>query len=202
MTETTFLNATEPFAVFRGWLEEAAGSEPNDPNAAALATVDAGGMPNVRVVLVKAVGDDSFVFYTNLTSAKGKELLGQGAAALNFHWKTLGRQVRVRGTVAQVSDPTADAYFESRPRNSRLGAWASKQSQPLEADGALQARVDEMTARYGEQGAVPRPPHWSGFELTPLEFELWHDRPFRLHDRLQFKRDRAGAAWSSARLYP
>lgn len=202
MTDTAFLSATEPFAVFRNWLAEAGESEPNDPNAAALATVDAAGMPNVRVVLVKAVETDGFVFYTNLTSAKGQELLGQGRAALNFHWKTLRRQVRVRGTVAQVSDETADAYFESRPRGSRLGAWASRQSSPLETPDALHTRVAAMTERYGEDGPVPRPPHWSGFLLTPLEFECWHDRPYRLHDRLQFTRSAPGAAWNATRLYP
>ncbi len=201
-----FLNATDPYAVFEAWLEEAAGTEPNDPNAASLATVDAHGLPNVRVVLVKAVERSGFVFYTNLESDKGQELLGAGKAALCFYWKTLGRQIRVRGPVVQVPDDVADAYYASRPRGSRLGAWASQQSRPLEAPDALRTRVAELAEHYGdddERGqTIPRPPYWSGFRLEPTHFELWHDRPFRLHDRVLFQREKADADWVSARLYP
>lgn len=202
----SFLDASEPFGVFEAWLAEAAQSEANDPNAASLATVDGHGMPNVRVVLVKAAAADGFVFYTNLQSAKGQELLGAGKAALCFHWKTLRRQVRLRGEVEQVSDEVADAYFASRPRGSRLGAWASLQSRPLETPDALAHRVAELGERYGtkDEGGkpVPRPEHWSGFVLRPVYFELWHDRPYRLHDRLVFTRDQAGALWQRTRLYP
>jgi pyridoxamine 5'-phosphate oxidase len=201
-----FLDAGDPFAVFETWLDEAASSEPNDPNAASLASVDADGMPNVRIVLVKAVEASGFVFYTNLTSTKGRELLGAGKAALCFHWKTLGRQVRVRGPVAQVSDETADAYFSSRPRGSRLGAWASQQSTPLETHDALRQRVAELTDKYGDDDAagksVPRPPHWSGFRLEPTSFELWQAGEYRLHDRVSFTRNEASTGWTSARLYP
>ncbi len=201
-----FLDASDPFAVFETWLDEAASSEPNDPNAASLASVDADGMPNVRIVLVKAVEASGFVFYTNLTSTKGRELLGAGKAALCFHWKTLGRQVRVRGPVAQVSDETADAYFASRPRGSRLGAWASQQSTPLETHEALRQRVAELTDQYGDDDAtgqsVPRPPHWSGFRLEPKSFELWQAGEYRLHDRVSFTRNDTSTGWTSARLYP
>lgn len=210
-----FLNATDPYAVYQAWLADAQASEPNDAVAASLATVDDQGMPNVRIVLVKTVEHSGFVFYTNLESDKGRELLGQKKAALCFHWKTLRRQVRVRGPVFQVSDAEADAYFNARPRGSRLGAWASQQSRPLETNDALHRRVEELTQHYGADGPdekpVPRPPHWSGFRLEPLSFELWHDRPYRLHDRVLFEREETGntaadapdyGPWKSARLYP
>ncbi|MFK7793689.1 MAG: pyridoxamine 5'-phosphate oxidase [Devosiaceae bacterium] len=201
-----FLDAPEPFAVFEDWLAEAATTEANDPNAASLATVDADGLPNVRIVLVKAVERAGFVFYTNLESTKGQELLGSGKAALCFHWKTMRRQVRVRGPVTQVDAATADDYFASRPRGSRIGAWASQQSRPLETNDALHQRVATLTEKYGESDedalAVPRPQHWSGFRLEPIHFELWQDGEFRLHDRVRFERDAAGADWTSARLYP
>ncbi|MBV6658552.1 MAG: pyridoxamine 5'-phosphate oxidase [Devosiaceae bacterium] len=197
-----FLNASDPFAVFEAWLAQAAETEPNDPNAAALATVDADGMPNVRIILVKAVGTQGFVFYTNFESTKGQELLGQRAAALCFHWKTLGRQVRVRGTIDVVADDVADSYFGSRPRGSRIGAWASQQSRPMETTDALKQRVDALTEQYGEDAPIPRPDHWSGFQLSPLSFELWHDRPYRLHDRVQFTRPSTHSAWSGTQLYP
>lgn len=201
-----FLDSADPFAVFDAWLDEAAKHEPNDPNAASLATIDADGLPNVRIVLVKAVESSGFVFYTNLESTKGRELLGAGKAALCFHWKTLGRQVRLRGPVAQVDDATADAYFASRPRGSRIGAWASQQSRPLEANDALHTRVAELSDKYGEEDAggqnVPRPAHWSGFRLEPTHFELWQNGQFRLHDRVQFTRESASVSWASARLYP
>jgi pyridoxamine 5'-phosphate oxidase len=205
-----FSIADEPFALFAGWLRDAEVGEPNDPNAMALATVDADGLPNVRMVLLKGVdGADAthrgFVFYTNLESAKGVELLTAHKAALCFHWKSLRRQVRVRGLVSAVDDAEADAYFASRARGSRLGAWASAQSRPLESRFALEKAVAMVTARY-PIGEIPRPPHWSGFRVTPLEIEFWHDRPFRLHDRLVFRRTKTepetGAAWQKQRLYP
>ena len=201
-----FSLADEPFALFATWLGDAERSEPNDPNAMALATVDADGLPNVRMVLLKGVDSADatqrgFVFYTNLESAKGRELLAARKAALCFHWKSLRRQVRVRGLVSSVDDAEADAYFASRARGSRLGAWASAQSRPLESRFALEKAVAAVTARY-PIGEIPRPPHWSGFRVTPLEIEFWHDRPFRLHDRLVFRRPDAGAVWQKQRLYP
>ena len=202
-----FTAAEEPFAVFASWLREAEATEPNDPNAMALATVDAQGLPNVRMVLLKGLdaadrgADRGFVFYSNFESAKGLELLGAGKAALLFHWKSLRRQVRVRGPVTTVSDAEADAYFATRARGSRLGAWASAQSRPLESRFALEKAVAQVTARH-LVGDIPRPPHWSGFRVTPVELEFWHDRPFRLHDRLVFRRDAAGQPWNRTRLYP
>jgi pyridoxamine 5'-phosphate oxidase len=201
-----FTLVDEPFALFAQWLRDAEAGEPNDPNAMALATVDGDGLPNVRMVLLKGVdsGDGAhrgFVFYTNLESAKGRELLASGKAALCFHWKSLRRQVRVRGLVSSVDDAEADAYFASRARGSRLGAWASAQSRPLESRFALEKAVAVVTARY-PIGEIPRPPHWSGFRVMPLEIEFWHDRPFRLHDRLVFRRPAAGEAWQKQRLYP
>jgi len=201
-----FAEAAEPFGLFESWLADAQAHEPNDPNAMALATVDPTGLPNVRMVLLKGVDgaehpQRGFVFYTNFESAKGRELLASGKAALVFHWKSLRRQVRVRGLVSVVSDAEADAYFASRARGSRLGAWASQQSRPLESRFALEKAVAVMTARY-PLGEVPRPPYWSGFRVTPLEIELWHDRPFRLHERIVFRRNAVGEGWSKVRLYP
>lgn len=195
------LEGDDPFALFATWLAEAKASEPNDPNAIALATVDGDGMPNVRMVLMKGYDRDGFVFYTNTESAKGTELLASRKAAAVFHWKSLQRQVRIRGPVEVVSDAEADAYFQSRPRDSRIGAWASKQSRPLESRFALQKAVALTAAKY-PIGEVPRPPYWTGFRIKPLYFELWRDRPFRLHDRLVFTRDDPGAAWQQTRLYP
>ena len=166
-----------------------------------LATVDADGLPNVRMVLLKDADAQGFVWYTNYESAKGRELLGQGKAALCFHWKSLRRQVRVRGLVEPVSDEEADAYFQSRARDSRIGAWASEQSRPLEGRFALEKRVAMFAAKYG-LGHVPRPPHWSGFRLKPVEMEFWRDRPFRLHDRLVFRREDEASNWTTSRLFP
>lgn len=196
-----FAQASEPFTLFAAWFEEAKAHEPNDPNAMALATVDPSGLPNVRMVLLKDAAPDGFVFYTNYESAKGRELTASGKAALLFHWKSLRRQVRVRGTVAPVSDAEADAYFASRARTSRIGAWASQQSRPLESRFALEKAVAKYTAQFAI-GEVPRPPYWSGFRLTPIEIEFWHDRPFRLHDRVVFRRADAREAWTRTRLYP
>jgi pyridoxamine 5'-phosphate oxidase len=186
---------------FALWMADAERSEPNDPNAMALATVDSGGRPNVRMVLLKAADDRGFVFYTNLESAKGRELAGQPAAALCFHWKGLRRQVRVRGPVTSVSDAEADAYFATRPKDSRIGAWASTQSRPLEGRFALEREIARYAAKYALT-SVPRPPHWSGFRLAPLEIEFWRDRPFRLHDRLVYRRSAPDSAWHTERLFP
>lgn len=199
--DTVFFTKTDPYDLFADWLAEAVKSEPNDANAMSLATVDETGLPNVRMVLLKGADKDGFVWYTNLESAKGEELLGQGKAAICFHWKSLRRQVRVRGVVSTVSDEEADAYFQSRARDSRIGAWASEQSRPLEGRFALEKRVAQYATKFGI-GKVPRPPHWSGFRLTPVQMEFWKDRPFRLHDRLVFKRDAAGSPWTTTRLYP
>ncbi len=196
-----FAEAEEPFELFAAWLKDAAKHEINDAEAMALATVDSQGLPNVRMVLLKGVSPEGFVFYTNYESAKGIELLGSGKAALCFHWKSLRRQVRVRGPVAPVPAEEADAYYASRPRGSRIGAWASQQSRALESRFALEKAVAAYTARYAI-GEIPRPAHWSGFRLTPVEIEFWHDRPFRLHDRVQFRRTVPGEAWVKTRLYP
>jgi pyridoxamine 5'-phosphate oxidase len=190
----------EPFHLFAEWFEQAKKSEPNDPNAMALATVDADGLPNCRMVLLKDFDDQGFVFYTNLESAKGQELREAPLAALVFHWKSLQRQVRVRGPVNPVSTAEADAYFASRARLSQIGAWASKQSTPLESRFALEQACARYTAKF-VVGSVPRPEHWSGFRLVPSAIEFWQDRPFRLHDRLVYRRA-APSSWSKARLYP
>jgi pyridoxamine 5'-phosphate oxidase len=202
-----FAEARNPFELFESWFAEAEKHEINDPNGMALATADASGLPNVRMVLLKGLDGPEqgeargFVFYTNLESAKGAELAANPQAALLFHWKSLRRQVRVRGQVLAVTDAEADAYFASRPRGSRLGAWASAQSRPLESRFALEKAVAAVTARY-PIGDIPRPPHWSGRRIVPLEIEFWADRPFRLHDRLVFRRAKPGEAWAVTRLYP
>lgn len=196
-----FTQRNDPFDLFAEWLKEAEKTEPNDPNAMALATVDEAGLPNVRMVLLKAADEQGFVFYTNFESQKGQEILATGKAALCFHWKSLRRQVRVRGLVEQVSDKEADKYFASRARDSRIGAWASKQSRPLENRYALEQAVALWAAKYA-LGEVPRPPHWSGFRVKPLSIEFWHDRPFRLHERAVFRRDTPDGEWAKARLYP
>lgn len=206
MTETgapagDFTAEDEPFALFAKWLKDAETSEINDPNALSLATVDETGLPNVRMVLLKGFDTDGFVFYTNFESRKGREILAAGKAAMCFHWKSLRRQVRIRGPVEVVTDEEADAYYASRPRGSRIGAWASKQSRPLESRFALEKAVAEYTARHAI-GEIPRPEHWSGFRIRPVSIEFWHDRPFRLHDRVEFTRETPDTPWDKARLYP
>jgi pyridoxamine 5'-phosphate oxidase len=199
--EPALIEAEEPFALFEAWFAEAKASEPNDPNAMALGTVDADGLPDVRMVLLKGVDSRGFVFFTNTESAKGLQLAGQPRAALLFHWKSLRRQVRVRGPVEAVTPEEADAYFRSRPRDSQIGAWASDQSRPMEGRFAFEKRIAEYGLKFG-LGEVPRPPHWSGYRVLPLAFEFWRDRPFRLHDRLKFRRDGLDDAWLRERLFP
>jgi pyridoxamine 5'-phosphate oxidase len=201
-----FTTSDEPFRLFDAWYQEAAKTEINDPNAMAVATVDATGLPNVRMVLLKDVDPEGaanrgFVFYTNFEGTKGRELLAHPKAALVFHWKSLERQVRVRGPVEVVSGDEADAYYASRHRLSRIGAWASQQSRPLEGRFALEAAVAKYTAKFAV-GEIPRPPHWSGFRIVPVEIEFWISRPFRLHDRVVFKRVDSTSPWSQERLYP
>jgi pyridoxamine 5'-phosphate oxidase len=190
-----------PFALFSEWLALAGTKESNDPDAMALATVDQSGLPDVRMVLLKAHDESGFVFYTNFESAKGVELLSTRKAALCFHWKSIRRQVRVRGPVSVVDDAEADAYFASRPKDSQIGAWASRQSRALKGRFQLETEVAKFAARYA-LSKVPRPPHWSGFRLAPLEMEFWRDRPFRLHDRLVYRRADVGSAWRTERLFP
>ncbi|WP_298326314.1 pyridoxamine 5'-phosphate oxidase [Asticcacaulis sp.] len=193
------IDGAEPFDLFGQWLKDARAREPNDPNAMTVATVDADGMPDARMVLLKDFDQQGFVFYTNTQSAKGRQILGAHKAALLFHWKSLRRQVRIRGTVEIVSEAEADEYFASRARNSQIGAWASEQSRPLESRFALEKRVAEYGLKFGI-GTVPRPPHWTGFRIVPTEMEFWRDKPFRLHDRLKF--ERAGDGWVKSKLYP
>jgi pyridoxamine 5'-phosphate oxidase len=193
--------ADEPFQLFAAWLTDATASEPRDPTAMTLATVDAGGLPNARMVLLKGVDERGFVFYTNIDSQKGRELDVHPQACLVFHWKSLNRQVRVRGTVERVTDAEADAYFATRPKQAQIGAWASKQSQPLESRLAFEKAVALYATKYAI-GAVPRPPNWSGYRVIPQKIEFWHDRPFRLHDRIEFVRAGIDAPWSKTRLYP
>jgi pyridoxamine 5'-phosphate oxidase len=190
-----------PFALFSAWLAEAGASEPNDPDAVALATAAADGMPSMRMVLLKGFDETGFVFFTNLESRKGEQLRANPKAALCFHWKSLQRSVRVEGLVAPVSSAEADAYFATRPRSSRIGAWASKQSRPLASRFELERRIAEYTARFG-LGEVPRPPFWSGFRVAPLRIEFWKNGAFRLHDRLVFRRVDLTEGWTIERLFP
>lgn len=189
----------DPLSLFADWMADAEAKEPSDPNAMALATVDEFGLPDVRIVLLKSFGVDGFVFYTNRASTKGRQLSLNARAALAFHWKSMGRQVRLRGSVEDVSAEDADAYFKSRPKGSRIGAWASKQSQPLESRFALERAVAKYTARYG-LGEVPRPDHWGGYRVIPETIEFWQAQTFRLHDRIRFTR--TGDGWEGVRLYP
>jgi len=193
--------SVDPIALFGEWLEAAKAGEPNDPNAMAVATVDDDGLPDVRMVLLKDVDARGFTFYTNTTSAKGRQLAGQPKAALLFHWKSLRRQVRVRGPVEPVSEAEADAYFASRARASQIGAWASDQSSPMQSRLALEGRIAEYGLKFG-LGKVPRPPHWTGYRVIPQAMEFWRDRPFRLHERLVFSRAEVGGRWETSRLFP
>ena len=201
MNERTGLFAgDDPFAITRRWLAEAEKTEPNDPNAMALATVDENGLPNLRVVLAKAIEDDAIVFFTNYNSRKGREIAGHPKVALNFHWKTLERQVRVRGLVARETDQASDAYYNSRALGSRIGAWASRQSEPLESKAALLKSVAQAQLEHGLKPT--RPPFWGGFRVAPLEFEFWAAGNFRLHDRFRWERATVDAQWEINRLNP
>jgi pyridoxamine 5'-phosphate oxidase len=191
----------DPFALFQSWMKEAETSEPSDPNAMALATADANGVPNVRMVLLKGTEANSFVFYSNAESIKGGELAANPHAAINFHWKSLRKAVRAQGTIAQVSDAEADAYFASRPKDSQIGAWASPQSRAMEGRWVFEKAIAEYALKYALT-KVPRPPHWTGWRITPSRIEFWRDRPFRLHDRLVYSRAAADAAWRTERLFP
>lgn len=196
-----FTQSTDPFGLFAAWFAEAKAAELNDPDAMALATVDPSGLPDVRMVLLKGADARGFAFYTNEESAKGAELLSMPKAALVLHWKSLRRQVRARGPVERVPAAEADAYFASRSRPSQLGAWASEQSRPLAERATFEARYAEIEQRFDGKN-VPRPAHWGGYRIVPVQIEFWMDRPHRLHDRIRFTRERAGSPWQKTRLYP
>ncbi len=201
LTGRDFTEAADPVDLFASWFEAAQKSEPNDPNAMALATVDADGLPNVRMVLLKGFEPSGFTFYSNAESAKGEELRANMKAAAVLHWKSLRRQVRLRGLVTRVADAEADAYFASRALQSRLGAWASQQSRPLDSRFALEAAVAKYAAKFAF-GEIPRPPYWVGYRIAPIYLEFWSDGAFRLHDRIVFRRPTPDAAWRKERLYP
>ena len=201
LTSGDFTQADDPLRLWQAWFDEAVKSEPRDPNAMSLATVDPDGMPDVRTVLLKGIDQRGFVFYTNTESQKGRELAANPKAGLLFYWKSLNRQVRVRGPVERVTQEEADAYFATRPKQAQIGAWASQQSRPLESRLAFEKAVALYAAKYAIS-TVPRPPHWSGYRVVPISIEFWHDRPFRLHDRVEFRREALGASWSKVRMYP
>lgn len=192
---------TDPFTLFADWLEDAKKREPNDANAMALATADEHGAPDVRMVLLKDVSADGFVFYSNAESRKGRQVEANPQAALCFHWKSLRRQVRVSGKVTPASAEEADAYFATRAKDSQIGAWASEQSRPMEGRFELEKRIAQFATKYGLT-RTPRPPHWRGWRIVPTRIEFWRDRPFRLHDRLEFTREGPGKPWTTRRLYP
>jgi len=191
----------DPLALFQEWMKQAEASEPSDANAMALATADADGVPNVRMVLLKGADATGFVFYSNAQSIKGGELAANPRAALNFHWKSLRKAVRVQGLITQVSDAEADAYFATRPKDSQIGAWASPQSRVMEGRFVFEKAIAEYALKFALT-KVPRPPHWTGWRLTPSRIEFWRDRPFRLHDRLVYARDTAADPWRTERLFP
>ncbi len=201
LTSGDFTQADEPFRLFEHWLKEAAASEPRDPTAMTLATIDAEGMPNARMVLLKGTDDRGFVFYSNTESQKGRELDRDPRAALVFYWKSLNRQIRIRGPVEKVTTQEADAYFASRPKQAQIGAWASQQSRPLESRLAFEKAVALYAAKYA-LGDVPRPAYWFGYRILPMVIEFWQDRPFRLHDRIEFRRADTSGPWNKTRLYP
>jgi pyridoxamine 5'-phosphate oxidase len=191
----------DPFALFDAWMDEAKKTEPNEANAMSVATVDAEGRPNVRMVLLKDASPRGFVFYTNMESAKGREIASHPHAALCLHWKTQRKQVRARGSIVQVPDAEADAYFASRPKDSQIGAWASAQSRPMQGRFVFEREIAKYAAKYALK-TVPRPPYWSGYLIVPFEIEFWRDRPFRLHDRLVYRRDAPDHPWRTERLFP
>jgi pyridoxamine 5'-phosphate oxidase len=201
LTSGDFSAADDPMQLFAAWLKGATASESRDPTAMTLATVDTDGLPNARMVLLKGADERGFVFFTNMESQKGRELAASPAAALVFHWKSSNRQVRVRGPVECVSAAEADAYFATRPKQAQIGAWASKQSSPLESRLAFEKAVALYATKYAI-GEVPRPDYWSGYRIVPLTIEFWQERPFRLHDRIEFKRAEPGGSWRKTRLYP
>jgi pyridoxamine 5'-phosphate oxidase len=201
LTGGDFTEADEPLRLFAAWFEDAKRAEPVNPEAMTLATVDADGLPNARMVLLKGFDERGFVFYTNQDSNKGHELAAAPKAALTFYWKSLQRQVRLRGSVEPVSQAEADAYFASRSRMAQIGAWASKQSSALESRLAFEKAIARYTAKYAI-GTVPRPPYWSGYRVVPQEIEFWQERPFRLHDRVVFTRPNLNVPWTKTRLYP